>query len=156
MQLTAEQVPALLEEMERAIREFTADLERDPARWDQRQAGKWSPGQHGDHVARMLALSAERLEESADKLRGGALGKRPWRDPLQAYFMGLVTREPFPKGGRSPKHGRPVDTPERGPTLRRIAEGAARHRDFALGLTPEERERIWFWNPFIRLPWHYT
>ena len=156
MDWTSSQVYALLDDMDRALGEFTTSLDEDPDLWVCGPRGKWTAGQHADHIGRVLALTADRLEAGAEKLRRGTLKRRPWRDPLQAFFVRLVTREPFPRGGKAPRNARPLDAPDRASTLQRIAEGAARHRALALSLTPEERERLWFWNPFIRLPWHYT
>lgn len=156
MHWTGAQVDALLDDMDCALEELTTPLKEDPSSWDCGPRGKWTAGQHAEHIGRVLALTADRLEAHAEKLRRGTLGRRPWRDPLQVFFVGLVTREPFPRGGKAPRNVRPVVDPDRGLTLARIAEGAGRHRALALSLAPEERERLWFWNPFIPLPWHYT
>jgi hypothetical protein len=152
----AEPVEVLLDDMDLALRELTGPPQGDLEGWARGPVGKWTAGQHVDHVGRVLGIAADRLEANAAELRAGKLGKRPWRDPLQAWFVGLVTREPFPRGGRSPRRVKPGVAPEHDATLRAVQEGAARHRRLTVSLTPDEGRRLWIWNPFVPIPWHYT
>jgi hypothetical protein len=155
--LAAERIPELLEDLDAALRELTDPWRRDPGGWRRGPAGKWSAGQHVEHVGKVLAIGAEALERSAEQMRAGRLGRRPWRDPLQAWFVGLVTRDPFPRGGRAPKAGMPSAAPEPGRALEAIGAQARRYRDLAADLTVEERGRLWVWNPFLAWPrCHYT
>ncbi len=145
----------LLDDMDRALVELVQPLERDPGAWARGPEGKWTAGQHVAHVAKALGRTADGLEAATARLRAGTLGKRPWRDPVQAFFIRLVTREPFPHGGKAPGVIQPQARPDRGDTLRRLAEEGARHRAAAHASTPEEQSRIWIRNPFIGLWWHY-
>ena len=156
IEIDGNHLEALLDDMDAALRELLEPLERDPILWDRGVPGKWTAGQHVDHVSWILGLSAERLERNAEELLRGTLARRPWRDPLQAWFVHLVTGPRFPKGGKAIRETRPAPRPEPGEALERLRNNAARHRAVAAKLTPEQRDRLWFWNPFIRLPWHYT
>jgi len=105
----------------------------------------------------MLALGAEALERGAERLRQGALGRRPWRDPIQAWWVRTVTGTRFPRGGKSIRATIPTLRPEPGPTLKSLLQGAARHRTLAGQFTPDERSALWIWNPIVPwLRWHYT
>jgi hypothetical protein len=156
MKLDAARLPALLDDLDASLRELVAPFERGGAGWDRGPAGRWTAGQHVEHVGRILAVGADALERAADALRRGDLERRPWRDPIQAWFVGVVTRK-FPRGGRSPKSSIPGATPGREAAFALVAQGAVRHRAVADRLNQDERERLWIWNPYApRLRWHYT
>ncbi len=157
MKLDGSRLPALLDDLEAAVREFRTIFENDASGWSRGPSGKWTAGQHADHVAVVLALVAGNFEVAADQLRQGTIGPRPWRDPLQALAVWVLTREPFPRGGKAPDFAAPGPTPSRDQVFARMAEGAARHRAVAEPLSPEQCDRLWIWNPFApKLRWHYT
>jgi hypothetical protein len=147
---------ALLDDLDAALRELAAPFERDDARWAHAATGRWSAGQHVEHVGHVLAIGATALEAAADQLLRGDLGKRPWRDPIQALFVRTVTRK-FPSGARSPRAAVPQAAPERARTFALLAQGALRHRSLGERLAVDQRERLWIWNPYApALRWHYT
>ncbi len=156
VELSGRNLEALLDDLDSSVRELLELLEQDPVLWGRGRPGKWTAGQHVDHVGRMLGVGADRLEQSAKRLEDGTLGRRPWRDPLQAWFVRLATGSRFPKGGKAIKEGTPAASPERMKSLARLRSNVERFRALARRLTPEQRDRLWFWNPFIPLPWHYT
>ena len=155
MNLTADQIPALLDDFGAANAEMKALALQAPAHWNRGLPGKWTIGQHVEHVGRMEALSAERLEESAAKLRAGTLEPRPRRGILQSLFIGLVTGKRFPRGGKTVSGGAPAATVDRDAAFAKLDEGLARHRKVADSLTPEQQDQIWFWNPYAKFRWHY-
>jgi hypothetical protein len=152
----AEHLPELLDDLDQAAAALL-EVVADESHWTLRPASGWSIGQHVEHVARSLALTAQGFERAADALARDQLPKRPWRDPLQAVFVKVVTGRRFPRGGRSPAPSRPDPTPDRARALYDVTEGASRHRRIADHLQPAARERVWIWNPFVpRFKWHYT
>jgi len=156
LELDGLNVPALLDELDIALQELVAPFEKDAARWSSAPAGKWSPGQHVEHVGHVLAIGADALERAADDLLRGDLPPRPWRDPFQALFVHAVTRK-FLKGAKAPSGAVPGATPERERAIGRLAQGLLRHRTLSDKLTPVQRDRLWIWNPYApRLRWHYT
>ena len=155
LKLDGVNLPALVDELDIALQELVAPFEHN-ARWSQGPAGKWSPGQHAEHVAHVLAIGADALERATEDLLRDDLPPRPWRDPLQALFVLAVTRR-FPSGGRAPSGAVPSAAPDRERTIARLAQGLLRHRTLSERLTAEQRDRLWVWNPYApRLRWHYT
>lgn len=156
LKLDGVNLPALLDELDIALQELVKPFDHDPARWSSAAGGKWSPGQHIEHVGHVLAIGADALERAAQELLRGDLPARPWRDPFQYLFVGVVTRR-FPSGGRAPSGSVPAAAPERDRTIARLAQGLLRHRALSDRLTVEQRNRLWIWNPYApRLRWHYT
>jgi hypothetical protein len=156
LELDGVTLPALIDELDQTRRDFAAPFERDHSLWNQAPPGKWSGGQHVEHVGGVLAIGADALERAADLLLRGDLGSRPWRDPLQWLFVRTVTRR-FPRGGKAPSGAVPGAAPERAATMARLAQGALRHRTLCERLTVGQRDRLWIWNPYApRLRWHYT
>lgn len=156
MKLTADHIPALLDDFGAANAEMKALALQAPAHWNRGLPGKWTIGQHVEHVGRMEALSAERLEEAATKLRERTLEPRPRRGFLQSLFVGLVTGQRFPRGGKTVERGAPsAATIERDQAFALLDQGLSRHRAVAESLTREQQEQIWFWNPYAKFRWHY-
>ena len=155
MNLTSQDIPALLDDFGAANAEMKALVLQAPEHWDRGLPGKWTIGQHVDHVGRMEALSAERLEEAATKLREGRLEPRPRRGILQSLFVGLVTGRRFPRGGKTVAGGTPAAVVDRDAAFAKLDEGLARHRRVAESLTREQQDQIWFWNPYAKFRWHY-
>ena len=146
----------LLADLDLALRELIAPVERDAAAWGRAPAGKWSVGQHVEHVGHILAMGATGFEKAADDLLRGDLGRRPWRDPIQALAVWVLTTR-YPKGAKSPKPALPSPTPDRDQALASIARGAVRHRALTERLMPEQIDRLWIRNPYApKLRWHYT
>jgi len=151
-----EHLSELLDELDQTAAALPAVV-ADESDWTLRPATGWSIGQHVEHVARSLALTAQAFERAVDALERDALPKRPWRDPLQAVFVKVVTGRRFPRGGRSPAPARPDAAPDRTRALYDVTEGARRHRRVADHLPPAARDRVWIWNPFVpKFKWHYT
>jgi len=157
MKLDATRLPELLDDLDAAVREARAAFAVETAEWTRGPAGKWTAGQHMAHVGVVLLHTAGDFENAAAEMAAGRLGPRPWRDPLQALAIRFLTRERFPRGGRTPPIAEPGPTPSREQAFARIEQGAARHRALAERLSPDERRRIWIWNPVVpQLRWHYT
>jgi hypothetical protein len=149
-------LPSLLDDFEGAVREFCEHARRDPAAWTRGRSGKWSVGQHADHIATMLDITATRFERATEWLRAGTLRPVPWRDPIQALAVGRLTREPFPRGFRAASIARPTAAPGMIAVQDRVAKGMRRHRALTRALAPEDIARLWIRNPFLPLRWHYT
>jgi len=156
LKLDGENVPALIDELDLTLQDLVAPFEHDLALWSKAPDGKWSPGQHVEHVGHVLAIGADALERAAEELVRGDLPARPWRDPIQSLFVLALTRR-FPSGGKAPSGSVPSATPERERTIARLAQGLLRHRTLAERLTTDQRDQLWIWNPYApRLRWHYT
>ena len=149
-------LPSLLDDLEDAVRDFCENARRDPAAWTRGRPGKWSVGQHADHIAAVLDLTATRFERAVERLRAGTLRPLPWRDPIQAWAVRRLTREPFPRGFRTAAIARPTAAPGMIVVQDRVAKGLRRHRALARALAPEDIARLWIRNPFLPLRWHYT
>ena len=90
----------LVADLARAVDELTARLERDPALWNRGRPGKWTAGQHSEHVAESLELMIALFEDSAIRMAAGELSEAPVRGPLQALFLAVVVRRGWmPRGG---------------------------------------------------------
>ena len=149
-------LPDLLGDLDLSVSDLL-HLVDDPAVWIKGPAGKWNVGQHVEHVARSMAMTADAFERAGDALLRGTMEKRPWRDPLQWVFVRMITASRFPRGARSPSASHPQTSPERARALHDVVENARRHRIIADRLTPEQRAAIWIWNPFVpKFRWHYT
>lgn len=156
MKMSGANFEALVRDLEAALEEFSAPLARVPGLWTQGHAGKWTAGQQADHVSAGLAATAAALEVGERKLRDGVLRPRPGRGPLQALFVGYVVGTGrFPRGAKSPRAFWPTAAPDQTEVLERINCEAARHRAIGERLAPEERDRLWIPNPFLRR-WHYA
>lgn len=156
MKLDNSHVPVLMDDADAAFAAMKAALRADPADWTHAPAGKWSAGQHADHVVRSLEEPLERLGRAAHELRQGTLGPRPFRGIAQALVIRMLMREPFPRGGKAAPFAQPGPTPSREAVFARLDAGRARLRQLIESLTPEERERIWIINPFMeKRRWHY-
>src|SRR2546421_11281114 len=84
---------ALADDLEVAVAELLAPVESDPEAWSRAsRPGKWSAGQHVDHIAVALAASAAALDKREAKLRDGTLRERPRRGPLESLWVGWLTR----------------------------------------------------------------
>lgn len=156
MKMTGSNLAALTEDVREAVARFLDLATGDPARWTRGQSGKWSVGQHADHVAIALGLTADALEESERRLRNGVLARRPLRDPLQALFVSIaVGAGKFPRGARTPRHTEPTSHPDRDEVMSRIARDLGRHVALGERLSVPELDRLWIRNPFLE-SWHYT
>ena len=152
---------ALLGELDSAIGELlaaagAAGTGTAPEFWGRGKPGKWTAGQHVDHVAATLGLSAAAFEEREPMLRAGTLTSRPRRGPLQSLWIGLVVKGGrLPRGGRAPKSLLPADAPERAATLDKIRSLIERHRAVGADLSAADRDRLWIRNPILPR-WQYT
>ena len=156
MKLDSSHLPGLLDDMDAAFAAMKSSLSADPAGWARGPAGKWTAGQHADHVALSLEEPLQRLELAVHELRQGTLGPPPRRGIAQALVIRMLMREPFPRGGKAAPFARPGPTPSRESVFARLDAGRARLRRVVESLTPEERERVWLINPFMeKRRWHY-
>lgn len=156
MKLDGSRLPALLDDLEAAVGEFPSALGGDAASWARSPQGKWSAGQHTEHVAFSLEVMCDRFEASLLELRAGRLAPRPRRGPLEALVVLVFMREPFPKGGKAPRVATPGPAPSREAVFERLDRIMPRLRALCAQLTPEERDRVWIQNPFIETRrWHY-
>ena len=156
MKLDSSHVPALMEDLERAVSEMKSALGSDPAGWTHGAAGKWTAGQHAAHLSMSLETGIDRLERAAAELRRGALGPRPRRGILQGFVVGMLMRDPFPRGGRATAATTPGPTPSRESVFVRLDGACARFGALVRDSSPEERERIWIQNYYREWRgWHY-
>jgi hypothetical protein len=156
MKLDHSQVPALMDDLDAAVSEMKAALGGDPAGWTRAPAGKWSAGQHVEHVVMSMEVPLERFEQAARDLRQGTLRPRPHRGLAQALVLRLLMREPFPKGGKAAPFADPGPTTSREAMFARLEAARARFRALVQDLSAEERERIWVISPFMeKRGWHY-
>lgn len=128
----------------------------DPAAWDRGRPGRWTAGQHLDHLARSLEVTLAGGEQALARLRDGTLPRPPWRGPLQALFVALVVkRGSLPRGGRTAPALEAAPAPDRTALPDRVRELVRRYRALGEPLAAAERDRLWIANPF-RGSWHYT
>jgi len=146
----------VLADLDLAARELAAALERDPARWSRGRPGKWTAGQHVEHLAITLAVSADAFEPLAARVRDGTLARVPRRGPLQWLWVTMVVkRGTLPRGGKTPRRFEAGPGPSREHTLERLRREIHRHRTLGDGLSAQQRDRLWIRNPFVSR-WHYT
>ena len=156
MKLDSGSVPALLDDYDAAILEMKSALPAEPADWVRAPQGKWSAGQHAEHVAKSSEAFVTGFERGVEQMRNGELGLRPWRPPHQRFVMWLLMREPFPKGGKAAAFSMPGPVTTRETVFRRLEAAAARYRALNASLQPSQRERLWIVNPFRPYGrWHY-
>lgn len=155
MEISGANFEALMRAMEAAVHEFTERACAEPLLWRCARPGKWSVGQHADHIAAGLTVTADSFEHSEKDLRAGVLLSPPRRWPIEALFIGIVVgMGRFPRGGKAPKSILPSSMPEPSEVVVRIARGVARHRALGERLAVDERDRLWIPSPFMR-GWHY-
>ena len=149
---------AIVTDLDHSVDAMIALLERDSALWTRRRPGKWTAGQHADHVAKALALMLPPIADSARRMAAGQLPKRPWRGPLQSLFFALVvTPGRIPRGGPAIPPTFPADAPVLAEVTRALREHAARYREAGAGLDSAARGRLWIPNPFMTwLRWQYS
>jgi hypothetical protein len=152
--MTGDDDAALGEDLEAAVRELMAPMERDPSLWTRGFRGKWTAGQHAAHVAIVLSATAATLEQNARRLAEGTL-RRPRRGVLQRLFLRLViARGRLPRGAKTPRAMEPDGAPSPVDVRDRLAREVARHRAVGARLPVEDRDRLWVPNPFLGR-WHY-
>lgn len=146
----------LIADFDDAIATLEEHLRGAPGVWTQARPGKWTAGQHAEHLAMALHVTAEALDANAARLREGTLPRRPIRGPLQITFVMIaVGAGRFPRGGRASKNVIPTARPDRLETMARIARDAERHRAIGKALAIADRDRLWIPNPFMK-GWTYT
>ncbi len=148
--------PELLVDLEESVREFADLLDRARGQWTASRPGKWTAGQHAEHVAILLGTFADALEQAERRIEDGPAPPRPHRGFLQRLIVRLLTGAKFPRGGRSPVRGLPLSEPDRRATLARLRGESARFRALLERLSPEERDQLWIPNPLVSFRWHYT
>jgi hypothetical protein len=151
-----EHFEALLEDLGLALSELAEAAGAVAEQWTRSKPGKWTAGQHVDHIAASLALTAGPFEGRVLLLRSGTLPERPRRGPLQSLWIGLVIkRGRMPRGARADKRTVPAETPDRAKTMDTIGRLVGRHAAVGAALSPSERDRLWIWNPLLPR-WQYT
>ena len=146
----------LMRDLENVGLELRARFERAPALWDRGRPGKWTAGQHADHLAVGLRVTNDAFEAAEKRLREGALPPPPARDPLQRLFVTIVLGSGWlPRGGRAPRTIHPRPRPTRDEVLSAFEREIARCRAIGERLSEPERDRLWVPNPFLPR-WRYT
>src|SRR2546426_6909287 len=147
--IDGEHFDMLMAELDQVMREMIADAGRDPARWRRGRPGRWTVGQHFEHVALTLAVTADAFEVRLPQVLEGRLGPAPRRGPLQWMWVALVAkRGVLPRGIRTPRRFEAGPDPERAATLDWVRREVERHRAMGRRLTAVERDRLWIRNPF--------
>lgn len=155
MRMRGDRYEELIADLSAAIDGFVDPVRRDAALWSKTRR-RWSAGQHADHLARALGITADGLEANRARLEQGTLPRRPIRDPLQVLFVIVaIGAGRFPRGGRASRNVQPASHPDRADVLARIEQGLARHRAIGAALDPAARDRLWVPNPFLK-GWYYT
>jgi DinB family protein len=155
MTFRGEMFDVLMADMETALGELVAAAELEPDLWSRSRPGKWSAGQHVDHLAVCVDVFATALEANAVELEAGRLTPPPGRWLLQQLFVSLVLgKAKLPRGGDTPSIMKPAATPERDAVLARIAAGNQRYRALGKRFDATARDALWIANPF-RAGWHY-
>ena len=155
MRIDGEHLDPLFADLESALRELVAPTDSDPSLWDKSEAGKWTAGQHVDHIVTTLDFTSAAFGEAESRLRAGALPPVPHRRLLQRLWVSFVSRGWFPRGGKTTPNSYPRGHPERGEVIERMGRAVSRHREIGARLTAPERDRLWIPNLF-RPTWHYT
>jgi hypothetical protein len=156
VRLNGDKLPALCADLDAALGELTARVQRQPALWELGRPGKWTAGRQVAHVGIILSRMAEAFESAESELRSGTLPVVPRRGLLHSLFVSLVLqRGGMPRGGRANPASIPADRPERGPTLAALRRDADRLRTLGGRLSVPERDRIWIWNRDFVRTWHY-
>lgn len=146
---------ALFADLDAALDDLFALTANDPGRWAAARPGKWTAGQHAEHVVVVMEHSAQSFEKALAALRTGALPPVPPRGALGRLWVALLLLGWMPRGGRAVAAAFPGGHPQRESVRARGATAVAKHRAIAAPLTPGERERLWIPNMFMPR-WHYT
>jgi len=154
--IDGEHFDELMAELDAAVRDVLAVVDREPTLWTRGLPGKWTAGQHVSHLTITLDATATPFEQRIPLLKRGELPHCPRRGLLQSMWVFLVVRRgTLPRGGRTPRPLEAGTSPDQGATLGALRTGVERHRAAGASLTPEERDRLWIPNPF-HPRWHYT
>lgn len=148
--------PILIADFDSGFESAVRAATEDPAAWTRGRPGRWTAGQHLDHLAKSLASTLAGYEAALARLRDGTLPPVPMRGPLQALFIALVVkRGSLPRGGRTAAHLEAAAAPGRDAVVESVEALARRYRAFGEQLGTAERDRVWIPNPF-KGNWHYT
>lgn len=154
--LDAEHAGIQLADMEAAAAEFIAWLQSYPEAWNRGPAGKWTAGQHAEHLAIMHALTADLYDAAADAYEAGKLPPVPRRGLIEKLGVHLLAQsKKFPRGGRAIPRAEPGSELDPTTTIARLRTEVARYRPLVARLGRVGLERVWINNPFIKLKWHY-
>ncbi len=148
----------LMTDLDRSVEQLIAIVGRDPAAWGRGRPGKWTAGQHAEHVAKAAELMLPLFEENRRRLAAGELPPMPRRGMLERLFHAVIVRPGWmPRGGPAVRPTFPSDAPNPGDIARRLREAVGRFRALGLGLDPESRDRLWIRNPNApTMRWHYS
>lgn len=148
---------ALADDLERAIARLVGLIERRPEAWTHARHGKWTAGQHAEHVANALDLMYAPFVENKRKLEAGELGPKPRRGVLEWIFVASFVRPGWlPRGGQAAPASFPSAAPAAAEVVRRLQANPARYRALGASLDPAARDRLWIRNPFMLwMRWHY-
>ena len=143
-------------ELDRAVDDLIALAEAEPARWPRARPGKWSAGQHVEHLAITLTITAGEFEARVPVVLDGTIPSVPRRGMLERLWVALLVGRGFmPRGGRTPRPFEPPAGTDPEQTLDRVRRGVERHRAVGHILTAAQRDRLWIANTFMKR-WHYT
>ena len=148
----------LAADLDHSIEALLAPIERDPAVWQRALPGKWSVGQHCEHMALALEMMPPLFADSARRLAEGALPPPPVRWPLQALFIAMVVKGgKIPRGGPAHPATFPAAQPSLPQVLSRLRAAPDQYRTPASGLDPVTLDRLWIRNPIMtKFSWHYS
>lgn len=146
---------ALTAELDSALRDLVAAADRDPGLWGRGKPGKWTAGQHVEHVALCMAAMADGFE-ARGRLPAGEWPARPGRGLLESLWIAIVVKGgKLPRGGKTRAAFEPGALPDRATTIGSLRRESDRIRALGAGHAAEDRDRLWIANPFMAR-WHYT
>jgi hypothetical protein len=149
-------IDPLVADLDKALEELMAPFFHDRSLWGRGVPGRWTAGQHVEHVAISMEVFRAALERALEEQRAGKLGPPPRRGLLPRLLLGLVFRTGrFPRGARTPARFEAGAAPDQAAVFHRLAEEARALHAIGAGLEPAAREALWIANPF-RPSWHYT
>jgi hypothetical protein len=149
---------ALVNDLDRSVEQLLATVGRDPSVWSRGRPGKWTAGQHAEHVTKALELHLSSFEENRRRMDVGDLGRQPRHGLLEELFHAVIVRPGWmPRGGPAVPPTFPSDLPNPADVSRRMREAVGRFRALGAGLDPAARDRLWIRNPNMpTMRWHYS
>ena len=148
----------LMTDLDRSVEQLIATVGRNPSVWGSGRPGKWTCGQHAEHVSKAMELMLPLFDENRRRLEAGSLGPMPRRGLLEQLFHAVVVRPGWmPRGGPAIPPTFPSDAPNPADVARRLREAVGRFRALGGGLEPAARDRLWIRNPNApQFRWHYS
>ena len=148
----------LVLDLEQSIEVLLAPVDGDATLWQRALPGKWSVGQHCEHVALALEMMPPLFADSARRLAAGTLPPPPVRWPLQALFIAMVVKGgKIPRGGPAHSATFPAAQPSLPQIVSRLRAAPGLYRTPTSGLDPVALDHLWIRNPIMtKFSWHYS